>query len=809
MTRLATLWMLAATLGAQQAWAVSTAYMNYTGDRRYDNVANWNQAPYVGYIAATCYFNGSTTAVPVNPSGITLGYGGSTTSIRGNGLLYVQSSTLTLGSALTLGYSKSVANSGSLYVQGGTIVTPGINNDTQNGSSTSNWVYVSSGTLDLKNPAVSATNGSINSFINCSFTGGTVQNLGSATARALSGTAAFSNLTGTLTVNPNAAGTYTSDPLLDDTACGIIGSGTIIKSGSAMLTLSPGGVGFHKTMNLAGGLTVNTPSVTFNFELDSPGPSGVGDRIAFAGAGGLTLNAMANVDLVGSLPSTAGTYRLFDLGGAAAPDMNNFTLLTTSGPGGLTYRLAAEPGFVNLVAAAPVWRWYGNGVSPGGDGTWADTGSTWSNGSSVAPLPTGTQAVFDLPSGDVTVDSSGVTPTAGLKFAVGTTYSLSGGTVTLGGATATENTVIVESAATATLSTPVAAAAGLVKSGPGDLVLAGTGNTLGDVTVAAGTLAVSGATTFTGTIAVDQAALAFSPSGTITCPAVISGAGTVSQSGPGTVELTATNTYSGGTTVTAGTLRVGNATGALGSGNVSVSGGTLAVGIAASLAGVTVDAGGQVVLDSMASRVLDVATLAVDESTGGRVDVGGSRIQIASGADAAVIKADVLAGRGGAGDWTGTSGINSSVAAGAVAGTRGVGYRVDAGGAAILGYAAPGDANMDGAVNSLDLVLISSEGKFGSGQAAYWWQGDFNYDGVVNTLDLVAISAAGVWGTGSYLPTAPSAVPEPAGLALLALTTAACLLIRRRVDRGLEKGCASPHMTSPSASQSSCRRACS
>ncbi|MBM4020827.1 MAG: hypothetical protein FJ284_01010 [Planctomycetes bacterium] len=93
--------------------------------------------------------------------------------------------------------------------------------------------------------------------------------------------------------------------------------------------------------------------------------------------------------------------------------------------------------------------------------------------------------------------------------------------------------------------------------------------------------------------------------------------GALVKTGPGTVELTATNPYSGGTTVTAGTLRVGNATRPLGSGNAAVSGGTLAVGIAASLAGVTVDAGGQVVLDSMASRVLDVPTLAVDESPAG------------------------------------------------------------------------------------------------------------------------------------------------------------------------------------------------
>lgn len=73
------------------------------------------------------------------------------------------------------------------------------------------------------------------------------------------------------------------------------------------------------------------------------------------------------------------------------------------------------------------------------------------------------------------------------------------------------------------------------------------------------------------------------------------------------------------------------------------------------------------------------------------MDVGASRIQIASGVDAA-----------------------------ATAGMRSVGYKVESTGAAILGSAAFCDANMDGVVNTLDLVLISSAGKFGSSQAAFW-----------------------------------------------------------------------------------------
>ena len=39
---------------------------------------------------------------------------------------------------------------------------------------------------------------------------------------------------------------------------------------------------------------------------------------------------------------------------------------------------------------------------------------------------------------------------------------------------------------------------------------------------------------------------------------VVSGTGSLTQAGTGTVILTGTNTYSGGTTIAAGTLQVGN-----------------------------------------------------------------------------------------------------------------------------------------------------------------------------------------------------------------------------------------------------------
>ena len=70
----------------------------------------------------------------------------------------------------------------------------------------------------------------------------------------------------------------------------------------------------------------------------------------------------------------------------------------------------------------------------------------------------------------------------------------------------------------------------------------------------------------------DDAALVFNRSGTVKCPASITGTGNLTQMGVegGTLVLTGANTYSGGTTIASGVLQLGDG-GTTGSiiGNVS------------------------------------------------------------------------------------------------------------------------------------------------------------------------------------------------------------------------------------------------
>ncbi len=120
------------------------------------------------------------------------------------------------------------------------------------------------------------------------------------------------------------------------------------------------------------------------------------------------------------------------------------------------------------------------------------------------------------------------------------------------------------------------------KTGAGRMTLAGDNTYTGSTTISAGTLQVGdgGATgTLPSGAVTNNASLLFNRSGSLTVASAISGTGSVEQVGPGITSLTSnSNTYSGATLITSGTLQVGDggSTGTLGSGPVTLAGATLA-----------------------------------------------------------------------------------------------------------------------------------------------------------------------------------------------------------------------------------------
>ena len=279
----------------------------------------------------------------------------------------------------------------------------------------------------------------------------------------------------------------------------------------------------------------------------------------------------------------------------------------------------------------------------------------------------------------------------------------------------------------------------------------------------------------------------------------------LTKNGTGTLLLDQANTFTGSSTLAAGTVRLINARGLAASPvtiqsgatlaappgvrprmpSVTVAGGTLDVvdltiggtagvgavtvssGSIAATTGVSLLTGGRLSLPAIARRGFVVSSLAVDESpSGGLLDIGTSVVTVlAGGMTANDLVNDIVAGRG-AGSANATTGIASSAARGDLR----IGWLADGDGSLSFALAAPGDVTLDGIVDILDAAALVSAGRFDSGLAVGWADGDFTYDGVVDILDATEMLSAGLFDAGGYLPTAPAMTPvsEPHGLPWLA-----------------------------------------
>ena len=442
-------------------------------------------------------FNGGTlqnTANVASARAVTLNAGGGTFQTAGNLTL---TGTIGGAGALTKTDVGTLLLTGNNAYTGGTTIAAGtlqLGNGGTSGSIAGD--VVNNGAL-VFNRSDSATFGGVISG------NGSVTQTGSGTT-VLSGTNAYGGATtvqaGTLLVDGNQSGatgltTVQSGATLGGT--GTLGGNVTIASGG---TLSPGNTGAVGALTVNGNLTLNNGAV-LNYQFGQANTPGGALNDLTTVNGNLTLAGTLNVSTSSGGTFGPGVYRIFNYAGTLA---NNGLSIGTS-PAGTYYVQTSVANQVNLVNSTGLTLsfWDGaagpknNGAVNGGSGTWQNAAGndnwTDSTGTLNAPYTNGTFAVFQGAAGTVTVDNSlGNVTTSGMQFATDG-YTITGNALTLTGAS---NIIRV-----------------------GDGTAAGAGMTA-----------------------------------TINAP--LAGTGGLQKTDLGTLVLDGTNTYTGGTTVSAGTLRI-------------------------------------------------------------------------------------------------------------------------------------------------------------------------------------------------------------------------------------------------------------
>ncbi len=292
---------------------------------------------------------------------------------------------------------------------------------------------------------------------------------------------------------------------------------------------------------------------------------------------------------------------------------------------------------------------------------------------------------------------------------------------------------------------------------PGDRVFNTYDHVVFDDSGSGGTVSIAAAGVAPGGVVFQNSAKSYTITGGPITDGPGGGHASLTVAGGGLVTLANSNTYSGATTVTAGTLTLVNALGALTTNGTNQTlptaafANTTVSGAGACLSApqiyqnaLNISNGGSVTLTGSTfitpgSQLSAVSSLNISGTTGawtGKLDVGQSGILVPSSGGAATIFNQIAQGCNTDVNemphWNGTGGITSSAAAQNPT-SYAVGYKDLGNGQIKLAYTIAGDALLLGALNSQDVQTVSGSNLFTSG--AGWSGGDFNYDGVTDNAD--------------------------------------------------------------------------
>ena len=391
--------------------------------------------------------------------------------------------------------------------------------------------------------------GTNNSYV-MNFNGGTLKATGGGTL--LTGlTSAYVQTSGG-TINNNGNSVTVAQSLLAPSGSGVTTSGLSIGGSNSGYIDTPlvvisggGGSGATAVATVSGssvsGITITNPGVGY---ASSPTFTLVG------GGGAATIGGSALL-----VSNTSGGMTFAGAGTTILTGTNSYTGPTTISAGVVEFTASVPPSGAGSFTINPGATLAATGQAPyNAVNGWLSSGLIATSSSGIMALTTSntdTSINFGTPGyNNMTLGAMGAV-TCAATINPGTNGFLLGPTA--------GNSL--------TLTKSLSGAANLAMNGAGTTILTATNTCTGTTTISAGTLQLgTGAAGYDGSLATsgvtDNSALVYNLAGNQTVSYSTSGSGFLAKAGAGTLVLASSNTYSGTTTVSAGTLQLG--TGAAG-----------------------------------------------------------------------------------------------------------------------------------------------------------------------------------------------------------------------------------------------------